>query len=251
MDAPQSVRILFATLGKRLFYYESDSYQIDNSSDEIWGIDCRNFDYEDCIKTLGNGVNNFEPSEVYQISDEYIDRIGLVLENLKYKEFEYRDSSNGIIKKPLVKKRQVEIKEEAETELYSYLHFLFSILDTRKAIAIKKSTNEDSLNPKIVIQLPTDFTISQINQHFKQPLSRYTITLFLFYLRDIGIIPPYEQGELSKLAPAFFARHEKTIATDLRNIDTNLKSKKDLTELRETIERLLTRIDEDLKKAKR
>jgi hypothetical protein len=111
-------------------------------------------------------------------------------------------------------------------------------------------TNKAEPRSHTQIQLPDNFTVTQLNKHFEPQLSLNQAALFLYYLREQAILPPYSDSAIGKLAESFFVRNQKNISKSLTDIYTVKRNKDDLTTLKRVLQALVTQIDTDLKEAR-
>lgn len=141
--------------------------------------------------------------------------------------------------------------KEDLSELHFYSESLNRILKPRRAMLNQLKTNEQSspLSSQ-TIQLPEGYTVKQLTKHFEPSLTPSQAALLLHYFKEKGILPPYSDTSLGKLAEHFFARNQKNVTTNLTNIHSLKASKNELESLKKVLSSLIKEIDDDIKKAR-
>ncbi len=231
MNTLDNVRKAFSPLGERLHFFESGLHLLPNNDHDL-EINQHDYFYPAMIDKVGLDVNAHDTNEVYNIANEYLFRANRVLELLNEQKKKNKDIN--------------EIKWDMwASEIYEYLHQLLVILDAREDIYQSK-TNTTVTNKSI--QLPENFTIRELQVHFKPKYPHSTITLLMYYMSKVGIMPPYDQGQYGKVA-SIFGFHNKTIAKDMRHL--SIESKSDLMKVQKVVETLLDAITEDLANTKK
>lgn len=233
MEALETIRKAFAPLGERLHFFEVELHLLPNNEHEIH-VNQHDYFYFDMIDKIGRDVNQFEVTQVYDVGYEYLLRTHRVLERLKGQRKKNR-------------KIPVGKWEMWESEIYEYIHQLLAILEARDDAYHRVKENTVPTVGDKIIQLPENFTITDLQTHFKPRYSHPTIALFAYYMSKAGILPPYHQREFGKIA-SLFGFHSKTIEKDIRAL--NPDSKADLIKVKSVAESLLEAISEDLAKAR-
>ena len=100
------------------------------------------------------------------------------------------------------------------------------------------------------IKLPDNFTVKQLTAHFDPLLSLRQATLFLYYLRENGVIPYYNASELGRLGEIFFATNNKNIREELTDIHENRRNSEDLKAIQQMLKSVLKEVISDLEKAR-
>ena len=234
MEILESVRKAFATLGERLYFFEAKFHFLPNSEHEIH-VNQHDYDYLTMIDKIGRDVNRFEITQVYEVAYEYLLRTHRVLEELVMQQ-------RGKNTVPESKWKMWN------SEIYEYLHQLLAILEARDDAYHRKIENKGYANDDKLIQLPDNYTITDLQAHFKPRYTHPTIALLLYYMSKVGILPLYHQREFGKIA-SLFGFHSKTIEKDFRNLNSDSKS--DLIKVKSVAENLLESITDDLAKARR
>lgn len=231
MDTLDNVRKAFSPLGERLHFFEAGLHLLPNNDHDI-EINQHDYFYPALIDKVGRDVNSHDTNQVYNIANEYLFRTNRILGLMNEQKKKTKEIKNG--------KWDMWL-----SEIYEYLHQLLVILDAREEIYQSKT------NPTVhnkTIQLPENFTIKELQVHFKPKHPHSTIALLMYYMSKIGIMPPYDQGQYGKIAP-IFGFHDKTIAKDMRHL--SIESKSDLTKVQKVVETLLEAIAEDMANAKK
>lgn len=229
MDTLNNARKAFAPLGERLHFFETGLHLLPNNDHDI-EVNQHDYFYPAMIDKVGRDANSYDVKEVYKIAYEYLFRANRVNELLEGQKGDNRD----------IKATKWEMWN---SEIHEYLNQLLAILQAREEAC---QTYADTNIVVQHIQLPENYTITQLHAHFKPKYQHSTIALLMYYMSKVGILPPYEQREFGKIAP-IFGFHDKTIAKDIRNV--NPESKSDLKKVLEVAENLLAAISSDLTKA--
>lgn len=232
MDATDNVRKAFAPLGERLYFFESELHLLENNEHDI-PINQHDFYYHDMIDKIGRDVNRFDSFQVYLTAEEYLKRTYRLTHQLVRQEKENKSVSRD--------KWQMW-----EAELYEYLHGLLAILDAREEIYKETVSTNATVVIEKKIELPKDFTIKELQVHFKPKYNYSVIAALMHYMSKAGILPPYEQSEFTKIAP-IFGFHSKSIAKGIRFLNPNSKS--ELKKVKAVVDALVEAISEDLQKA--
>jgi hypothetical protein len=259
-DKPTTVKELFTPLGERLFEFESGRYHDDVGHYIMEWDEISYNSHSEIFDNIGKLANYFNPAEVYEEAQHYIARVKAVFEILEppaFEKVEY-DQLEGwdkIVSKPPTEERKQELMEGYKLELNSYLKDLDALMKARKGYFSSKPEAAEN-NPKLqnmqqtVIQLPENFTVTQLNKHFDPQLSVNQAALFLYYLREQAVLPPYSDSSIGVLAEAFFVRNKKGITQGLTDIYSIKESKEDLNGLKRVLQALIKQIDADLKEAR-
>lgn len=255
MESPRTVKQLFAPLGNRLYTFESNDYSSDYSDEySEWE---NHIDYTIIIREIVKVLDEYDPKEVYEESKFYLSRVTDIQKNIKPLTtivMKFRDG--GCMEKEVPKGTQEIWFKKWQDDLEVYQTQLNSIIDiSKKRIEFESqreynNSTQNTTQKVNQINLPENFTVKQLQVIQKPKLSLSQSALFLYYLRDSGILPSYSDASLGKLAEAFLVRNEKTIRDGFTDI-YNLKRKKDDLELLKLeLQSLLKAIDEDLKKTR-
>jgi hypothetical protein len=209
------------------------------------------------IPEIPKQVDLFDVKEVYNEALFYKSRIEKIIPALEPVPFELfinpQSGSDEVIgQRPATPDRQRELMQRFKEELRGHLHTLDLIIEARKPFAGSAIPDTESrpVQPlQNVIWLPENFTVSEVNKHFTPQLSVNQAALFLYYLREQAILPPYSDASIGKLAEAFFVRNQKNITKSLTDIHSVKHNKEELMALKRVLEALLKEVENDIKKA--
>jgi hypothetical protein len=187
------------------------------------------------------------PTKAYKFEDIIYD-IFLCIDKYSAEEVQYHATLIYERIQPLLER---DYNEEVRIELEYYSESLYTIIQPRKALLnqVKPGDQISSIHAQ-VIELPESFTVKQLTKHFEPSLTPSQAALLLYYFKDKGILPPYSDASLGKLAEHFFARNQKNLTTNLTNIHTLKASKNELESLKKVLSSLIEEIDDDIKKAR-
>jgi hypothetical protein len=209
------------------------------------------------IFTIDKHIYGFDPREAYAVVLFYEKRVKDILENLEPVQYWLDNDGISDYKVAMKEKWQQDLMQDYTTELNTYLaHFqTYKRILSERVSAMEEqggrmqiSKTEAAARP--VIQLLENFTVKQLNKLFDPQLSLNQAALFLYYLREQAILPPYTDTALGKLAEAFFVRNQKNISESITDIYTVKRSKDHLNTLKRVLQSLLKEIDNDLKEAR-
>ena len=256
---PTNVKELFAPLGERLFEFESGRYHNDVGFYAFEIDEVLYTSRSDIVANIGKQAYLFDSADVYEEALLYVPRIKAVLDALEPPAFQYIEydtgDGSGIEKTPTTDKDKQELVDGYRRVLNTYLKDLDSIIKFRKGHITSKPSPE-TIKPQpqqmsqSFIQLPENFTVTQLNKHFDPQLSVNQAALFLHYLREQAVLPPYSNSSIGTLAEAFFVRNQKNITKGLTDIYSIKESKEDLNALKGVLQALIKQIDADLKEAR-
>ena len=259
MKAPETVKQLFARLDDRLSTFESKRHHTD-FSDELVPIR-ENTGYTFIIFKITKVFNEYDPVEVNELAHYYEERATIILRNLKPISKRYVQLDNDkIVYDKISEEDQKWILENWQNELATYIEQLQMIqritakrIEASKEIQqLSKSTQKQgspSESQSIQINLPENFTVTQLNKRFDPQLSVNQAALFLYYLREHAVLPPYSDSSIGKLAEAFFVRNQKNVTKGLTDIYTIKSNEGELSSLKKMLQKLIKEIDNDLKEA--
>lgn len=262
MDKPASVKELFSPLGARLHDFESKKYL---KTQTYWEFEGEEYiiSHVRLIETIGKLADGYDMTEVYREAQYYKARVVKTIDNLEPVEYETDEGIEELggfkpsweIKTTSTSdKRKAQLMERYSNELSTYLSTLNSIIESREPF-VRKATidneHKEAVKPvQNTITLPENFTVKQLSKIFEPQLSPRQAALFLFYLRDTGILPPYSDSDLGRLAEAFFVRNQKNVTTNLTDIHAIKQSKDELLSLKRVLEKLVSEVESDLTKAR-
>jgi hypothetical protein len=196
--------------------------------------------YEELIFDIGKQINAFDPHAVWEATVLNWERVSILHTKVN------QESSAKL--------------DKWKNEIYYYSTKLGEILNAKAdflnkfrpswAIPLSKTSVPLSVESNSKLELPKDFTVKQLTKHFEPSLTPSQAALLLFYFKDKGILPPYSDSSISKLAEAFFARNQKNVSTNLTNIHSLKASKNELESLKKVLSSLIKEIDDDIKKAR-
>jgi hypothetical protein len=244
---------LFAPLGARLFELENLQETVVLDGD---GTPSKPR-IQEIMDTISGTVDRYESHDVIAKCKLYLKRIAKLKATLKVAD-SYQLIWFDVDNEEHFSKTVTRSKEEMKTAL-KQAHEGLDYCSRQLSLIVdnhKTSLPEDQPNPKTVvteIKLPDNFTVKQLNVHFDPLLSLRQATLFLYYLREKGVIPNYNASELGRLGEVFFARNNKNIRQELQDIygpDGIRQNAKELKALQEVLQSILHEIDIDLKKAR-
>lgn len=246
MQNPTTVKEAFLPLAARLLEYETEKYQIEYDSiyDESFITD---IEYEDIVGSLALKVNLFPNAEVHEEAKKYERRVNNIIKNLKPRMYDYRfyDGKNEMVKTKTSQKKQNELMESWKLELFTYIEYMQLI--QKLTLDKGETSNVQTVNE---FQLPSDFKVSIIPKTvFESNISNNEAGQFLYYLREIGIIPKYSKKSQSKLAKFLFFNSDQNVYAQLTERQFP-HFKKDLKLLRERLLLMIEKIDLDIKKSK-
>ena len=259
MANPTNVKELFAPLDERLYKFESNYFSTfyfyaNFSSEELDKV-------KPNIYEIAKGVSLFDPDEVYNEAKLHEERVVDILHDLKpLKKIKVIDDFKQVEEVELYPPRSEYLFKEWQEEFAIYQTHLQSM----QKIALKRRQSTNSKTPIDVnkgaevltkqqitqINLPENFTVSQLNKSFEPQLSVSQAALFLYYLREHAILPPYSDSSIGKLAEAFFVRNQKNVTKGLTDIYTIKSNETELSSLKKVLQKLIKEIDNDLKSAR-
>jgi hypothetical protein len=152
--------------------------------------------------------------------------------------------------------RERSYTEEEKKDALRYAYEGLNYGKERLLDILENHSSSLSLNapaPKTLvteIKLQDNFTVKQLTAHFDPLLTLRQATLFLYYLRENGVIPYYNASELGRLAEIFFARNNKNIREELTDITENKRNSEDLKAVQQVLKSVLKEVASDLEKAK-
>lgn len=258
MANPTTVKELFAPLGERLYKFESNYFSsFYFYAHHSW----EDFDDETPdIYQIVKGASVFDPQEVYNEAKLHEERVASIIKELKPLErIKIIDDLRQAEEIEVPKNFRIHLLQKWKEEFDSYQTHLQSI----QKIAFKNFQTTNCLKPSIAdqgvgeltkqqviqINLPENFTVKQLNKDFDPQLSVNQVALFLHYLKDLAILPPYSDLSIGKLAEAFFVRNQKNVTKGLTDIYTIKSNEGELSNLKKVLQNLIKQIDIDLKKA--
>lgn len=251
MEEFKNVEQLFEKLGAFLHSFESKSYLVwkDAPGCDIHEVDL--IDYTYYIKEIASHIYSFSAEESMPIVSAYIRRVEDTIPNLERVQYQI-DYEGG--------NHYWETKMDEDDGLYllnkykKELEFTLEHLKAFESVLFKQISQSSKINPvpvetkaATIIELPNEFTVTQLNKHFTPQLSVNQATLFLYYLRDLAILPPYSDASIGKLAEAFFVRNQKNITRGLTDIYSLKGDDEDLSTLKKVLQSMIKEIDKDLK----
>lgn len=234
-----SILELFQPLGERLYNLENPNGIV--FEDHIKGI----------MDNISKKVDAYEGRDVIIRCKSYLERIDKLRKNLKVTDYYY---STFFDHEFLEEEVTVEVKRSQE-QMDIVLRLTREGLDycsdqLLKIIENQKSSSNMPDHKTITeIKLPENFTVKQLSAHFEPLLSLRQATLFLYYLREKGVIPNYNASELGRLGEVFFARNNKNVREELTDIHENKQNSGDLKAIQQILKLILEEISSDLKKA--
>ncbi len=246
--AKLSISELFHPLGQKLYDLENEIKRV--------ALDIDGHDsyprIQEIMDTISRRVDAYEDGEVVVKCNSYLQRINKLKSNLKvggYYDLTWYDLDNDEFFGKRVERTEQEINDAlriANEGLDYCTKHLIKIIENHKTFSNMET-------PKAVvteIRLPDNFTVKQLNVHFDPLLSLRQATLFLYYLREKGVIPNYNSSELGRLGEYFFARNNKNIREELTDIHENRENEEDLKALQQMLKSILKEVTSDLEKAR-
>lgn len=250
MPTLTDVKELFAPLGKRLYHFESKKYKTESwrYMDDLLKISY--FDYQRLMEDIAKNSNLYDPNLVCEEAKYYLLRTTNILNNLEPIEKELTFFVGETRTKIATEDMKNFWSSFYVNEISCYIDNLHTIINTCEQ-SPENIHRKKRISPveQQVIELPENFTVTQLNKHFDPQLSVATTTLFLYYLREKSVIPPYSDMALGKLAEVFFVRNQKNITKNLTNIYEVKESEKNLIELKKVLQALIKEIDKDINDA--
>jgi hypothetical protein len=241
---------LFAPLGTRLFELENLQETVVLDSD---GTPSKPR-IQEIMDTISSTVDKYESQDVILKCKLYLKRIAKLQSNLKvgdsYQLIWY-DVDNEEHFSKIVTRSKEELKsalKRAHEGLDYCSKQLSKIVDNHKT-----SLPAEQPNPKTVvteIKLPDNFTVKQLNKHFDPLLTGRQVAFLLHYLRKLGIIPTYNDSDLSKLGEYFFVRNQQRTRAVISNIYRELENPADLIELQKVLNLILKEVKSDIRSCK-
>jgi hypothetical protein len=261
MQKPTTVKELFTPLNERLFAFESGRYlQEANRFIDQTGLEGYDEDHSKLVYNIGRQASQFNPLDVYNEAITYVERIKAIIESLEPVQYEYVTYDHDDLQdmngsRPTTEEQKKIWMERHQRELSGFLKDLEAVLRVREGVihhtAVPEQRKQEAINVnQPVIELPENFTVTQLNKHFDPQLSVNQAALFLYYLREQAILPSYSDSAIGKLAEAFFVRNQKNITKSISDIYTVKRNKDDLKALKLVLDKLLKEIDTDLKEAR-
>ncbi|MGN6399983.1 MAG: hypothetical protein ACTHMD_05990 [Flavisolibacter sp.] len=258
MINPSNAKELFLPLGERLFYYESGKYIaaaqkfIDYLGDQSYYIPIN------IINEIGALANLIDTEDLCKEAAAYLLRVKSILKNLQdtqteliqYAQVNPENDLNEFV--AVTEERKVELRKKHHEELIQYKKLLEGLIKSRKNTLAAKINNTPTISNdvKIEIKFPEDFSVTRLQKHFDPILSIEQAGLFLIYLSENKLIPNYTDSNLGKIAELLFARHNGRVRKSVSGLRYK-KTKSNLLELRETINKIISSINDDLKSLKR
>jgi hypothetical protein len=227
-------------------------YDLENMNGPIIDPDS----YKLLIDNIGRMADIYDSNEIIIKSKFILERILNLKNNIPvdkyYDEMVFDEYNEMCTRKELRPQEDMDyILEKFKAELNYYETQLQKIIE----IQSKNPNPNLNLNKSVIkkevpeIRLPENFTVKQLNVHFDPLLSLKQASLFLYYLREKGVIPNYNSSELGKLAVIFFARNNKNIRDEITAVYENRQNSGDLKALQKILKSLLDEINKDLKLA--
>ena len=243
-----SISELFHPLGQKLYELENEIKHVVltiDGNDSIPRI-------QDIMDSISRKIDAYEDGEVTMKCNSYLKRINKLKSNLTvgdYYDLSWYDLNWEEDFSKRVKRTQQERKDAlriANEGLDYCIKHLIKIMENHK-------TSSNTATPKTVvteIKLPDNFKVKQFAGIFEPVLSLRQTALFLFYLREKGVIPNYNASGLATFGECFLARNNKNIREELTNINDNRQNSKELEALEKVLKSILKEVTTDLKNAR-
>lgn len=212
---------VFYKLLIRLNDFENDKYRINNADLLEKPFDL-NINYDGICANISKGVNKFTDAEVCSEAKKYEQRVVTMLKRLK--------PIQGVNSKDI----QKSFRDSWKAELKAYLHCLRTIQKVRQPTQTKENKNyeDQKIGEVLTYKLPDKLTVKELKKKFTPKLSIKEAGLFLYYLREMEVIPYYSNQTLGQIATLLFCRNGKNVEDEVfSQIDSVLKNKKDSTAL--------------------
>ena len=243
-----TVTKLFAPLGKRLFWFESRRYLLEdhNHVEELVSQGGEiGFNPYELVSKIGPLANHFDEIEVYKIAKIYHERVDKILSTFERRINDWDPWELEIIGS-LSEEAQFNLFEEWKFELKVYEKELRLLVEARE-----KNIQEKENSIKTIL-LASNFALKEIlPSNFKPKLSTKQASYFLHYLRELELIPQFGVETYKQIAELIFARNGGNVTDTMRDEAYVNQKPKDLEGLKGYLQLLLERIDMDLKKVKK
>jgi|GEM_PF-4924489 len=211
MNYQQSIRQVFAPLGERLYMFKSKMYLYDYaeyiSPMEVEDKMTYYFD-EDLVFHLGRLVNAFDPQEVVALAKEYEERTYKLLAQLEPRKTKTILSKGEIEIVDLNDEEQAQLLNNWKNELSIYAYELEALQNARigftETSEREKIKSENPIHPKDLFEKIGKAKVPLYQKEFEQTMSLSQVALFMHYLTEQAIMPPYGITNYSYLASYFF-----------------------------------------------
>lgn len=242
-----SISELFHPLGQKLYELENEIKHVVltiDGNDSIPRI-------QEIMDSISRKIDAYEDGEVTMKCNSYLQRINKLKSNLTvgdYYDLSWYDLNWEEDFSKRVKRTEQEINDAlriANEGLDYCTKQLVKIIENHK-------TSSNTVTPKAMvteIKLPDNFTIKQLNVHFDPLLSLRQATLFLYYLREKGVIPNYNDSGLATLGHAFLARNQQGIRENIGQIFEIKQNLTDLKPIQQVLKSILKEIEKDVEEA--
>lgn len=231
MQNPTTIKEAFLPLAKRVLEYEIGTF---NNDEDSRGIE----QFENLIKDVSLSAKLFDDELIYKEASKYLELIRAIKTDLNGK----LDAIDGV---------PINIKEYLvglyTGEINLYLRYL-KVLKENSEKSIEPNSIK-SQAPPVAIYLPENFKAPQIQKHFDPVLSPEEVSLFLNYLRELEIMPPFHNSQITLLSPSFFGVSNNTSREVMSDIPQLKKDKSFLLPLKKSVEEILLKINSDIKEA--
>lgn len=227
MDNLQSVKKIFLPLASRLLLFETKEYLDAADNEFINDRFITDFPFEEMISEISVQANLFDNEDIYWESKKYEKKVRTVLKSLEPK----LDVSE---------EKQKKLMNDWKFELYTYLDHLEIIQSQRSKVLSRTKENVPE------IKLPENFTVPDVLKNFSPFLNKESAALFLYYLRQEGILPNYTNIDLASLSKPFFAVSGQKAREELTHISTLRENDDVLKELKRMLETILKTVNKDL-----